>query len=67
MPLEDDKEEVLAKLPSQHHGWKDVFFKEVSDMLPPHGFCNHKMELRRARRGYIPYDAVRRTSCPQRS
>ena len=43
--LEDDEEEVLAKLPSQYHAWRDVFSKKASDTLPPDRSCNHKLEL----------------------
>ena len=44
-PLDDDEKEVLEKLPSQYHDWKDVFSKKASDTLPPDRHCNHKIEL----------------------
>jgi transposase InsO family protein len=43
--FQEEKENILSKLPSQYHQYADVFSKIASDKMPPDRPCNHKIEL----------------------
>lgn len=40
------KEKILEKLPSEHHGFVEVFLPKEADELPPHRPFDHMIELK---------------------
>ena len=53
---------VDMKLPTQYHGFKDVFSKAALDTLPPHRLYDHKIELEKADETALSYSPLRQQS-----
>ena len=54
-----DKELVEWKLPCNYQKFKDVFFKAVSDILPPHRLYDYKIKIDLGKEDTFSYSPLR--------
>ena len=54
-----DKELVEQKLPRQYQEFKDVCFKVVSNILPPHRPYDYKIEIEPDKENTLSYTPLR--------